>query len=240
MDRYTHLDHLLSSIFKYYPDAKVTVADQSKEIQPSVYDPYNVKVLPLPYDCGLSHARNTLVAETTEPYLLLLEDDFLFTENTKIENMLTLTDKADIVGGAVYRKDYRIPFEHYFEIKDGVLRHVPDGDHWTEYKGITYKPTGCILNFALFRRQVFDDIMWNRELKLREHQEFFYRARHKDIVFTPDVSIADNKGRQSNAYKKLKARDEFYIPMMESLGIHRIEYLSGQVVELKDGKIVRS
>jgi len=92
MDRYDLLAELLDSIFEFYPHAKVTVADQSKELEPFRYEPYNVRVIPLRYDCGLSHARNVLVTHTNLPYKLILEDDFKFDGRTDIERMVALLE----------------------------------------------------------------------------------------------------------------------------------------------------
>lgn len=238
LDRYAHLEQLIDSIFKYYPNARITVADQSKNIDYHFYMNREVSLISLPYDCGLSYARNKLVECTKRPYILILEDDFLFTEDTKVEKLLTLSEKYDIIGGGVYRKDYRIPFEFYFEKRGNELWQIPDGDKWQEYKGITYKETGCILNFALFNRRVFKDVQWDNRLKLREHQHFFYRV-HKKIAFTDEVKIIDNKGKQSNEYKALKGRDEFWKIAMEDLGITKVIYTSGRVVELEDNLIKR-
>ena len=41
MDRYKELEELLDSIYKYYPTAKVTVADQSKEKDLDFYEKYH-------------------------------------------------------------------------------------------------------------------------------------------------------------------------------------------------------
>ena len=96
------------------------------------------------------------------------------------------------------------------------------------------------MNFALYRHEVFHDIMWDRKLKLREHQDFFYRlskTRHK-VMFTPDATIIDNKNKQSPEYKALKGRDEFWAVMMKKHGIHKFKYLNGSVVELEENDLI--
>lgn len=139
MDRYDRLEMLLDSIYKYYPEAKVTVADQSDRKEKSsftwdFYEKYTTEkgltVLYLNHDCGLSYARNYLIKHTNRPYILLLEDDFLFTEDTKIEKLYELMEISDIAGGGVYQNDIRIPFEFNFEAKGDTLCQVSDGDVW--------------------------------------------------------------------------------------------------------------
>jgi glycosyltransferase involved in cell wall biosynthesis len=241
LDRYHLLEELLDSIFKYYPDVEVTVADQSKIIDTNFYNKYihrNLRVFPLPYDCGLSKARNILVKETKKEYKLILEDDFLFTEKTDINHLLKLTDVADIVGGAVIKNEQRLKFEHYF-IKTGqTIYQVSDGNIWEKHKGITFKRTGCVLNFFLAKKKVFDNTLWDERLKVREHQHFFYRVKDK-IAFTPDVEIQDNKRGNHKDYIKLKSRDNFWKIALEDLGAKRIKYLTRQVVEIEGDKIVR-
>lgn len=239
LDRYHLLDELLFSLFKFYPEAKVTVADQSKVINTKFYNKYSnydLRVLPLPYDCGLSKARNTLVDETNKPYKLLLEDDFLFTKDTKIELLLKLMNVADIAGGSVYRDGVRIGFEHYFRREGDTIHQVKDGDYYRKYEEIFYKPTGCVLNFALFNSLVFDKTRWYDELKVREHQHFFYRVQDQ-IVYTDEVKILDNKRGNHPDYKRLKARDEYWKIALDDLGVKRIKYLGGKVVEVEGDKI---
>lgn len=250
MDRYELLERLVYSILRYYPKATITIADQSKNQDENFYNKWRVNGLSpkirkifLPYDCGLSYARNVLVKNTTKEFKLILEDDFLFTEDTDIEKMRTLAEMFEVVGGRVMRDNVPIPFEHNFMRQDDVLYQVPDGDYYMEYKGIKYKQTECVMNFALFRSVVFYGTIWDKDLKLREHQDFFYRLSQtmNTVAFTPEVKIVDNKPKkQSLEYKALKGRDEFWAVMLKKHGLRKFKYLNGSVVELEDNLIFRS
>lgn len=251
MDRYDRLEMLLDSIYKYYPEAKVTVADQSKVIDYKFYKKYKIDLLSLKHDCGLSYARNELIKMTQRPYILLLEDDFLFTEETNIEKLYELMEVSDIAGGGVYQNDIRIPFEFNFKENGDTLEHVSDGDKIEELYTVeyneevhlaNYKQTQCILNFFLAKRLVFNDILWYDKLKLAEHQHFFYRlSRETDckVVYTPDVKIVDNKiqGQQSPHYTALRTRQEFFAEAIRDLGFKRIKYLNGTVAEANGNNI---
>jgi glycosyltransferase involved in cell wall biosynthesis len=241
MDRYNLLEELLDSIFVYYPNAIITIADQSKDINTEFYMKWkdrNLRVFPLPYDCGLSFARNVLVKETKQPYKLILEDDFLFTHDTVIEKMLALVDVGDIIGGAVIKDGRRLKFEHYFKKEFETIYQIPDWDLYEFYNGIKFKKTGCVLNFFLAKEIVFEDTLWHNELKLREHQHFFYRVKNK-IVFTPEVKIIDNKKNNSRNYQALKGRDEFWKIALEDLGAKKFKYQNGNCVEIEGDKIIR-
>lgn len=244
MDRYDLLDALIRSIYKYYPNANIVVADQSFDFDTEFWFRYkDVKLLILQPDCGLSYARNMLVSNSFKKYKLILEDDFLFTEKTRLDKMLTLVHQFDVVGGAVKKDGIRIPFEFNFLRKDDTLYQVPDGDDWQRYRGINYKKTSCVMNFAMYKREVFDAIKWDWDLKLREHQDFFYRLSIAGgkVVFTPDAEIIDNKSNSpKKSYEALKGRDEFWGVMMRKHGLKKVKYLNGSTVELENGIIHRS
>lgn len=204
-----------------------------------------VKTLVLPYDCGLSYARNTLVNMCTAPYVLLLEDDFEFTDETDIGKLRKLMDvrpDVGIVAGQVQQMGVSIPFEFIPTVRDGVLYHMPDTDLWWEYEGIKYKETGSAMNFALFRSEMFDDILWDADLKLREHQDFYLRFADTKwrLLYTPEVVIKDAKTRFTPEYRELKNRDEYLVKMMQKHGLHKIKYQNGSVRILEDGKIIKS
>lgn len=244
--RWELLEKCIDSIFQFYPQAKVYVADQSGSWGFPVYllKKYDKKVqfFMLPEDCGLSYARNYLVKNSRRPYKLILEDDFVFTEETKIEKMVEIMEyvTCSVIGGSVYIADQRLPFEFNFKKIGDELHQVSDGDNWQEKEGLKYKYTQCVLNFTLFKKEVFDDIIWDEELKLREHQDFFYRLTktpHK-VVFMPDIKIVDNKrnwridkdDERVKKYKEDKGRDEYMLKMMRKHGIKKIKHIGGMEV----------
>jgi len=238
MDRYDRLAELLDSIFQFYPESKITVADQSKIINHQFYKKYKIDLIILEHDCGLSFARNELIKKTKHSknkYILLLEDDFIFTKKTKIENLLELTDRGDIIGGAVREvgQKHRVFFEFNFEKKGDVLYHTEDHDKFEKKRNITYKRTQCILNFFLAKKEVFEKILWNEKLKISEHQHFFYRiARDTEytVLFTPSVEILHNKTQNPENFQKLRKRQEFNSIFLEDLGFKKVVFLSGVVI----------
>lgn len=242
--RYDCLRVLLASIKNSGYKNRIIVADQNREIDWSVYNLYpDVEVLELPYDVGLSEARNHLIQAVTAPFMLLLEDDFEFTSQTKIEKMAHLMGvepNIGVVGGQVRQLDIPIHFEWIPEVKDGILYHKPDGDHFNMWNDIKYKKTGAVLNFALMRREMLRTYYWDPRLKLREHADFYLRlaASEWQVLYTPDVIINDAKpSRYPEEYKKLKSRDEFMVMMMEKNNLRAIYYQNGTIKELVNGKI---
>lgn len=242
--RYDCLRVLLASIEATGYKSRIIVADQNREIDWSVYAPYpDIEVVDLPYDVGLSEARNALILASRAPYILLLEDDFQFTEKTRIEKFLELMDvtpNVGVVGGQVQQLGVPIHFEWIPVVEDGVLYHKPDGDDYKKWNGITYKKTGAVLNFALMRREMLRTYYWDPRLKLREHADFYLRlaASEWQVLYTPDVIINDAKpSRYPEEYKQLKSRDEYMVLMMQKNNLRAIYYQNGTIKELVGGKI---
>ena len=90
---------LLRSIVRHYPETPVTVADDgglrrgadasSRRVCAFVDAHPQVRLLELPFNSGISAGRNHLVRSTRAPFVLLLDDDYRFTEDTRIECLVT-------------------------------------------------------------------------------------------------------------------------------------------------------
>ncbi|XP_078699220.1 beta-1,4 N-acetylgalactosaminyltransferase 1-like [Branchiostoma floridae x Branchiostoma belcheri] len=99
--RYSSVRLLLQSIQKYYPKMRVVVADDSRPIEDlqSEYVDHYV----MPFASGWFGGRNLAVSQVTTPYLLWVDDDFVFTEETKLEVMVDILDNSnlDLVSGVL-------------------------------------------------------------------------------------------------------------------------------------------
>ena len=247
------LERLLLSIVKYYPDANIYIADQNKKFFVKQYRELWDKLtnaglqnkphaINLPYDCGLSYARNYLVDNTPNDYKLILEDDFIFTEKTILEKMyklINLNENVGVVGGCITQAGQRVNFEHKYEMHDDILKQVSDGNNWQEFDGLRYKRTGCVFNFALFKKEVFNHVKWDNDLKVCEHNDFFLNwPKGWDILYLPEVKIGHEKTKDEE-YKQFRGRtNEFMKIMMEKWNITEIRYINGFTYQLKDGEII--
>lgn len=229
--RRSGLIRLLESINRYYPRVDVTIANQGD-------DEINLDgctVFKLPFDYGLSASRNYLVKNTQKPYILVLEDDFVFNNSTDIKIMKELLEKdkdVGVVGGMVKEHGQEVNFEQYFHIdkEKRIMEHVSDGNEYYKYRNISYKETGSVLNFALFKREVFNDIMWDGRLKLADHTDFYYRLQKETkwrVLYTPRVYIDTYKDVNSKKYKELKKREDFKKIFFDKHNIDKVRYLNG-------------
>lgn len=250
--RYSHLKELLISIRKFYPDNKVIISDDNKpsEFKHLFYQRWknrlNIELIRLPFNSGLSMGRNKMVELVKTPYTLLLEDDFVFTEETDISKFKTLIEsepKVGVVGGMCLEGRFKIEQHYEFipELKNGVLIHKFDGDNYFEVKGIKAKQTGCVLNFGLFKTQLLKEIKWDDELKLSEHLDFYLRLNKTDwkILYTPQVKIIHNRGGEGDYREYRQMSKIFQIKMYKKNKINKIISINGLVGELIGDTIKR-
>jgi len=227
---------LLTSINKWYPEAKITVADQNKE-KHDFYNEYNVnQVLNLDYDVGLSKARNRMVEETSEPYVLIMDDDFIFDKKAQIEKFLKIMKsdpKIGVVGGVTGKDNNTWEFTHRWEIKDNTIYQVDDNDNWEQIKGIKCKKTGSVINFALIRREIFKDVKWDERFKISgEHSDFYLQLKETDwkVYFTPEVKCQTRR-EKSGEYGRMRKRKQFFKKFLEKYNVKRMINTSGLVKE---------
>lgn len=242
------LKRLLLSIAEHYPMANVYVGDQNetldrefyKQLRSDVYDAGLLKrivIEHLPYDCGLSYARNHLVLTTPNQYKLILDDDMVFTKETDIGKMVSLMETGNsvgIVGGLVRQLGYDIHFEFTPEIEGDTIVHRTERQIWRSHNNIRYRKTGCVLNFALMRKDLFTYIQWDHRLKVTEHTDFYLRMKQTpyQILYTPDVVVEHPPTQRTDGYKQLRQRDEFQVMMLKKWGMKKMRYENGQVIEL--------
>ncbi len=75
-DRPQCLRKLLDSLRLYYPTTHVLVADDG-ELSLRTRQHASSHIVELPYDVGLSAARNAMLERVKTPYFVTLDDDFV-------------------------------------------------------------------------------------------------------------------------------------------------------------------
>lgn len=200
----------------------------------------------LPLDYGISATRNYLVKHARTPFVLLLEDDFIFTKQTNIEFMYDFMKDPEhcavgALGGEVRVHGKAIPFEFDFKRDGDLLSQIPNQRKGFKWHNREFKRTDSVMNFTLFRRAFLVENPWDNSLKVREHMDFYLRAKATvwEVVHTDAVSIDHDQSKDSPEYRSLKSRDEYLIAMMKKHGINKIRYLTGSCRELAKGKILR-
>ena len=203
----------VKSIREYYPTIQIIVADDSfnKDDKIKIDDKGINEYIILPFDSGLSVGRNELLKRVKTPFFVLVDDDTIFTEETKLEWALYVlkNTRFDIVAG-LYKPDKFYgglrktsdekhlirDFGHYDEILDGfpVYDFVP--------------------NFFVAKTDKVRNFGWCDKLKVQEHTEFFWRAKGiLKSTLLPYFTSINSQERALPLYSKYRFRKSIYYPM---------------------------
>jgi len=212
-ERPQSLINLYHSIRKCYPELKIIIVDDSKDdMDTSIFD-NNVEYIRTEFDIGLSAGRNLAVSKVKTPYFVLLDDDFLFSEKTKLEKMLEVLETTDfkIVSGGVcnYGTQF-VDFKGLLRIKNGDLQ-LLNGNFKKHKSG--YKVYDYVLNFFMAKTQTVIENKWDDSLKLGEHEDYFFRMKKNKVLIT-DVSddiIIEHHPEKASGDKEYRAyRDRVF------------------------------
>ena len=150
----------VESIRQFYPNIIIVISDNGKGrpvLRKTLGRKYKCQYLGLPFDCGASRARNEGFKVANTKYVVLCEDDFRFTEETRLESLRDIleTDPAlGMAGGACLKNGNsgiigsNFTFDREKEIfyRDPVRK--PD---WKETNGTRYYYCDYIRMFFMTR-----------------------------------------------------------------------------------------
>ncbi len=167
------LRRLLTSVRRFYPNLKMVVVDDSR--QPARLP--DVETLVLPFDSGVSAGRSAGLAHVETPYILNLDDDFIFYRHTDLGAALRLMEahpEMHLMGGQVVH----LPLFHTTDYRQAGLLAADFAPA---------RPLGSLIgglpvydkvaNFFLARTERLRQVDWDPALKRMEHADFFTRAR---------------------------------------------------------------
>ena len=257
MNRPQAVERLLFSIASHQPDAPVHVADQSERFDAAGYERLGERLLEaglrkpltvhrLPFDCGVSAARNHLVDSTDGDYVLSLDDDFVLNERSDVDALVRILKEhpeAGMVGGA-YSLDGQVRHAGTSLLREGrSLRQVASPALLEECAGVRVQRVEFLPLFVLFRRELFEWQRWDPALKTGGGDDLDFFVSMLDVpytvLFTPDVDVEHPPVRRDASYLRLRTRIDFIERMMGKHGLDRVELISGVVLELRpDGNAV--
>jgi hypothetical protein len=226
---------LQTIVDNYTKDCIILIADQGYEdSEKNVTIDYYKSQIPLEYYrlsffCGISAARNFLVAKAKEkniPYCLLGADSIQFIDsynfNSAIE-FLELDLNNGVIGFnllnyATWRGTINLIPKQYFYVD--IPNQVP-----IQYKELSITPVEMCSNFFLAKTDTLIENKWDDELKLMEFEDFFWRLKTNTkykIFFTANIRgrYVPNRTNEYNEYRKL-ANTQFNKLVCQKYGLIR-------------------
>ncbi len=264
------MERMADSLVTSYPNLKIIgTCECSYEDKVCDETPYKstkypdvLTIQPVPYDYGLSQGKTRLTQLVQDgipslgvpgtPYVLILDDDFVRTHHTCIECMLgkmvsnwhTSFLPLDLVGFPVQEDERNFgAYRGRFRLVNTALYLEP----FTPANGGA-SPDGCIrVEFCpmvyLARTERMAEFKWKPELKVGEHEYFFYTNKMRGIqtavCFDSSFAHARHKPTTSVLEAYQPRRDRFLNLMMGAFavgGITRVMYLfrTYQMTETRD------
>uniref|UniRef100_A0A3B3ZDF2 Glycosyltransferase 2-like domain-containing protein n=1 Tax=Periophthalmus magnuspinnatus TaxID=409849 RepID=A0A3B3ZDF2_9GOBI len=205
--RYDNLKELLSSIRRFYPNITVIIADDS--IEPEKITGENIHQYIMPPAQGWFAGRNLAVSQVTTKYFLWADDDFIFSQSTKIEKMVEVMEavpELDVVGGSVQGNTFHFSLEYDKgdETEGGCLYRKSHG----RFHAIPGYPqcylTSGVVNFFLARTDCIQKSRFDPLLKRVAHSFFMDGLGSLMVASCSHVSIGHQPKKNSNQYNKFR------------------------------------
>jgi GT2 family glycosyltransferase len=239
----------IASIRRFYPSIPIILADDSRE--PVAIEDNSVIVHRLPFDSGTAKGRNFLVSQARSEYFLMIDDDNVFTPDTRLGRMIESLEASglDILsclvleGTAFPFRSSRarrriVDFQMDLELENGTLRFMdPRVEH-----GRDYVRCDLVHQFFLARTDALRGTGgWDDRLKTADHTDFFLRIKSAGLKvgFTPLVTVNHEpleSERRSSDYAPYRhgRSPEFRRMWIETHGIERLVGRNGTVVSAEE------
>jgi (N-acetylneuraminyl)-galactosylglucosylceramide N-acetylgalactosaminyltransferase len=213
-----------------YPDLRIIVADDSRED----HNIRGVEHLRMPYDSGVSAGRNLALSLVETPFVVTLDDDFVFVDRTRLERWLDILENTnlDIIGGNV---DGHPNYHASLQITDDALVFLPT----PVGKEDGFSLWNIVLQFWMGRTDKIREIGgWDDEFKTVDHIIFFARSIGKiKIGYCPEVGAGHIPIRNPEYYKHRNGRMQQYLRLlMERLSVKRVIDVHGRTLYAYDGE----
>lgn len=196
--RFECLERAVRSVRHYYPTVPIEIADDSYDgeelvkrvdqnpIVESIRRMAGVTWHQLPFDTGLSAGRNYLVGQAKTPYVLNMDDDWVFTPESKIEPLLDIVENGHAdVAAACLRFDGSSVLNwcghmSYRKGRDGaVLEITPLTTEWRVTRaGTRYRYSDLGHNCFVAATKTLKRVPWDDRIKIVHEHLDHYLSMH--------------------------------------------------------------
>ncbi|XP_035689055.1 beta-1,4 N-acetylgalactosaminyltransferase 1-like [Branchiostoma floridae] len=222
--RYDKLRHMIDSVRQFYPTITIIIADDSEH--PEKVEGQNIEHYTMPFNKGWFAGRNLAVSQVTTPYFLWVDDDFIFTAETRIDLLLKVIENTnlDIVGGGVYEElGIRNSWTQKIRIEDGDEL----GDCMFQTKGYYHKVEGfpecvvadVVINFFLGDTAKVRSVGFDPQFARIGHEEFFLdglgklrvaSCSHVSVSHTSKMPLPWKKSKLDLQYRSFRDKPESF------------------------------
>ncbi|XP_077989947.1 beta-1,4 N-acetylgalactosaminyltransferase 1-like [Glandiceps talaboti] len=218
-ERYECIERLVVSVNRYYPGMTILIADDSEKPQQILGN--NVKQFIMPYKEGWFAGRNLVLSQVQTRYFVWVDDDFIFTENTKLENFIQKFEDSrislDMIGGFfedVNGTKYILSvFFKTIEINSGdaagdcMLRNRGFQRNIEEYPECMI--VDLVTNFFMAKTQKVRAVGFDPQFERVGHTEHFVDGFGKlRVASCKDVFIIHKSDKNNIKYKKFRRGGE--------------------------------
>jgi GT2 family glycosyltransferase len=244
--RFDYLIRFIESVFKYYTDLDIIIADDSlkdgEEYPEKIIEIMShplITWIKLPFDSGLSVGRNECVKLVNKKYTILCDDDYIVDEYSNFEKMLSViksNEKISLIGGLVEENKRIINWSGKYSIRNNILYVDKLGEKFRVAGGVEYKYTDSTLNYFIAETESLRRVPWTNEIKISgEHIDFFIRRFKAGEIsaYTPEAKIKHDKKKDKD-YNKYRLRiSEFQDIMKKNNNLKEVRVLTFQNEEFK-------
>lgn len=192
---------IISIIKNWIPEFDLFVGDQGRETPENEKEFFDFFIReagtwkPLPFDCGVSYARNILLKQAAGKgikYCILTADSIAFIPETvaNLNKGVQFLEDHPEVGILGFDLKDRAPWEYFLEIKNNSFYLTKTGAIETDpATGLRVKRCDICRQFFLAKIDTILNVQWDEQLKTGEHEDFFWRYKQAGykVFWTPDI-----------------------------------------------------
>lgn len=203
---------LYRNIQRYYPGARVVIADDSKK--PLKLQDTPLTVVQLPFNSGLSYGINRALEKVQTPYVVRLDDDELLTPYTRFHEQLRFLQRhpeVDIAAVSLVSLPKVRPMEetaqvYYVQTMANAPRKLKI-PHLTKIDD-THVVVGKPPNIFIARTEAVRQVGYDDNIRMYDHNEFFFRAAGILVTaFDPNAYVLHRHDPFDANYKKFREAD---------------------------------
>ncbi|XP_078616295.1 beta-1,4 N-acetylgalactosaminyltransferase 1-like isoform X1 [Branchiostoma floridae x Branchiostoma japonicum] len=203
--RYPSVKALINSTRMFYPNIRVIIADDSRPVEDLQAE--NTDHYVMPFGAGWFGGRNLALSQVTTPYFLWVDDDYVFTKETKLENFVEVLDNTnlDLVSGSVgnrklmYSKLSILPGDEHGDCL------VQGSGHYGRVPGYPHcYLTPKVTNFYMGRTDAVRAVGFDPTYSRYGHTEFFVDAMGRLRMAACEGVRIDHKSSRNTDYNKFR------------------------------------